>query len=98
MPIDSAKIEVMVNDPATIVKSDQITHDLGTIAGDLNFPRAHQLSPYLLSFTMDGELPLNDSRKIFGPKVEAPVNGGQCIPNQSTRRRSNIETTKLRFR
>ena len=73
MPIDLAKIEVMVDDQATIVKSDQITHDLGTIAGDLNFPRAHQLSPYLLSFTMDGELPLNDSRKIFGPKVEAQL-------------------------
>ncbi len=70
MPIQSAEIEVQVNDQATSIKSDQIIHHLGSLSGNLNFPRALQASPYLLHFSMDGELPLNDCRKVFGPLVE----------------------------
>lgn len=70
MPIQSAEIEVQVNDQATSIKSDQIIHHLGSLSGNLNFPRAHQASPYLLNFSMDGELPFNDCRKVFGPTVE----------------------------
>ena len=70
MPIQSAEIEVQVNDQATSIRSDQIIHHLGSLSGNLNFPRAHQGSPYLLNFSMDGELPFNDCRKVFGPTVE----------------------------
>ncbi len=67
--ITNADIEVEVDSNSTKIKSDNIVHDKGNLAGSLTFPRKHLNSPVFLSFQIDGQYPLNDARTIFGETI-----------------------------
>ena len=71
--ITNADIEVEVDSNSTKIKSDNIVHDKGSLAGSLTFPRKHLNSPVFLSFQIDGQYPLNDARTIFGESFERTV-------------------------
>ena len=47
-----------------------VRHKEGQLKGDLSFPRNTPPGGKLLSFDFNGDYPLNEGRRAFGPKVE----------------------------
>ena len=71
--IKNSRVKVKVDENATIVSSSHIKHSKGDLSGKLSFPRSHTKSPVSLKFEFDGNFPLNQCRKTFGPNFEDAV-------------------------
>ncbi len=68
-----ATVKVTVDNNATSLRSNQISHTLGTLTGEIYIPLKHKDSPIQLGFDFSGDFPFNAARSIFGHEVENAV-------------------------
>ncbi len=73
--INDAQIDVLVEENSTELRTKQISHSLGSLSGSLLFPHNRLNSSVLLEFSVSGNFPLNDARKVFGPSIEDTLKG-----------------------
>ena len=73
--INDSQIDVLVEENSTELRTKQISHSLGSLSGSLLFPHNRLNSDLLLKFDVSGDFPLNDARKVLGPRIENTLNG-----------------------
>ena len=73
--INDAQIDILVEENSTELRTKQISHSLGSLSGSLLFPHNRLNSSMLLEFSVSGNFPLNDARKVFGPSIEDTLKG-----------------------
>ena len=69
-----SNIDVEVNGLETRISSKKIKHDFGEFKARLHFPRKRAKDDTLLRFSLDGDIPFNDARRILGDKIENALN------------------------
>lgn len=69
-PLISSQIKVAVNGQSTDLLGEKIKHHFGTLDGSLSFPRTSEKSDTLFSFSLKGDLPINEANEVFGERVQ----------------------------
>ncbi len=69
LPLISSNIDVEVDEQSTRLFGKDMKHKNGSIRGNLLFPRSLTNSKSLLSFSFNGDFPVNEAKGIFGEAV-----------------------------
>ena len=69
-PFDSGLVDIRVDHQATQLSGKKMRHQYGSLDGSLLFPRSLNNSNLFLSFSLNGDFPVNEAKGILGKEVE----------------------------
>jgi hypothetical protein len=72
--VNDSKIELLIDDNKTTINANELNHSAGTICGSFTIHDKSDGNDKYFEYSIQGTLPINDCKKVFGPIIEDHLN------------------------